>query len=231
MSRTRAFASAGMLAGLLFVLLLLGGCAQPAPTLGDPAEALGDSYERALEAMAERVDDPVLLAVQCKTTQVGEDPTWTYLFGSKSMSFMYSVTPDAESGEYSASTYGRLEWAEKSWESIPEPDSVTVSSSDALRAVAEACADDPMRSYSANLVMFLSGDGSADTSTSPMKWEVIVNPSDEELSGTCFTVDAATGEIAQKVVADDADNSDEGGEASEEEPDLGPKGTGYKSTS
>lgn len=226
----RALACTAATAGL--ALALLAGCAQQAPSLGEPADALGESYEQALAAVSERVDDPVLLAVQCTTTNTGEEPVWSYLFGSKAMAFMYTVSPNEETGEYGAATYGRLEWTDRSWDSIPSVDSIAISSTDALTAVEEACREaDPMRTYSANLVTFLSGDGTSDASTNPMKWEVIVNANaEEELSGECYTVDAATGELSQKIAQDGgSDASSAGGEAEGTEPDLGPKGTGYRS--
>lgn len=220
-----------------FAAVLLAGCTHSVPELGEPADALGSSYEQALAAVSERVDDPTLLAMRCSDTEMGQQPAWSYLFGSQSMSFMYNVAPDAETGEYSASTYGRLEWNDRSWEEIPSPDAIAVGSTDALSAVEAACKDsDPMRSYSANLVTFLSGDGSADASVSPLKWEVIVNADEEEeLTGECYTVDAVTGELSQKVVSADTDananaEGDDGEDGGETEPDLGPKGTGYKSS-
>ena len=216
---------------------LLAGCAQSAPELGEPVDALGSSYEQALAAVSERVDDPTLLAVRCSDTETGQQPVWSYLFGSQSMSFMYNVAPNAETGEYSASTYGRLEWNDKSWEEIPSPDAIAVSSTDALSAVEAACREsNPMKSYSANLVTFLSGDGSTDASVSPLKWEVVVNADEEEeLTGECYTVDAVTGELSQKVVSTDegaevSDTTTDGEGIEEPEPDLGPKGTGYKSS-
>ncbi len=218
--------SAKTLTATLACALLCGclfSCAQTQTQ--DPAslDAFGESYTQASEAIAERVDDPTLLAIRSDETTYGEAPRWTYLYGSQENSFMYTVE-DGDEG-YQASTYGRLEWPANSWESVPDPSEVIVGAQEALEKVREIHASEgPIENYQINLVLFLSGDGTVDASTNPMHWEVIVNAADdaaaettdeaagedaadttatETPSGTCYTVDAITGDVAQKVVADD----------------------------
>ena len=147
------------------------------------------------------------------------------VLASQGMSFMYSVTPATEeelaegSGPYEAHTYGRLEWAASQWDQVPSIDVVKISSAEALQKVMDARTE-PVEFYSMYLVMHLSGEGSEDTSTTPLVWEVLVNAAElddegnvQETPGECYTVDAVTGALSEKMISKDV----------EEEEDEGPQ--------
>lgn len=165
MKRSVHFAMAVVLA---LVACCSAGCS-PAPSMGESARviacepALGDGYDRAYAAIAEKASDAQLVAVRSSTyASAGNASEWMYLFYSWDRARAYTafvVDGEAVAGEYAGMAFTQDDLAE-----APGAADVAIDADEAYSiAVDSLGGDGSVYAWRAYLVLFTEeGDASED---------------------------------------------------------------------
>lgn len=192
LSTMRAAASAIACAVALWALLACTGCAglgaengadasnaaaKASSEIPNPSDALGDSYEQALEKAREGAGDVVLLSVRTSdyVTAESDGAHWMYLFGSPSQECSYTVFVSEDfvtCGEYCTVDFDEEDWAE-----IHDVSEVSVDAPSAYESVIEQCYEgERNRPYSLGLTLYRADD---DNALFPLYWYVYTVSEDE----------------------------------------------------
>ena len=205
-----------VLAGILCIALLVSceGAASSgedvAKTAGaESAEALavlpalGDTFDRAEEAMHAVAPDAKLLAVRT-SDRVGIDafPEWYYLYISKEKGLLYTVFTQGEEAypaELSVSIY-----MQEQFDAIPAASEIAVDANEAFHTAASQLSDDQIvDGCSVYLMTYVTED--ADPTEDAMKWYFT------------FSLASEDGDGPEGVLADDTAADDAAGESAGEE--------------
>ncbi len=139
-------------------------------------EAMGDTYQKALDAAQQKADDVKLLAIRSSSYCSDNEPsTWMYLFYSFDRAYAYTVF--VSDGNAMAADSGPMSISPDEFASIPDAANITVDAPDAWKAVASAL-DGDSKVYTARAFLMTYIKGDDDPMQDAMKWFFSVNEND-----------------------------------------------------
>ena len=139
-------------------------------------DALGDTYQKALESVQTKAPDAKLLAIRSSSySDENSASEWMYLFYSFDRAYAYTVF--ATDGDTTVADSGPMSISADDFEAIPDASTITVDAPNAWNCVTDSI-DGDGRVYTARAFLMTYVDGDDDPTRDAMKWFFSINQAD-----------------------------------------------------
>lgn len=171
-------------------------------------EAMGETYQTALEAAHDKAADAKLLAIRSSSYSSENAPSqWMYLFYSLDRAYAYTVF--VSDGQATAADSGPMSISPQDFDAIPDTSKIMIDANDAWNAIVESMdGDGEICTARVFLMTYVKGDN--DPTHDAMKWFFSLNENDNLASlfdngqdksdnapARLFTVDCANASVEE----------------------------------
>ncbi|MDR3899932.1 MAG: hypothetical protein Q3X49_02370 [Slackia sp.] len=139
-------------------------------------EAMGETYQAALEAAHDKAADAKLLAIRSSSYSSEDAPSqWMYLFYSLDRAYAYTVF--VSDGQATVADSGPMSISPQDFDAIPDASAIRIDADDAWNTIVESMdGDDEICTARIFLMTYIKGD--EDPTHDAMKWFFSLNESD-----------------------------------------------------